>query len=279
MAAIFRDEYLMHGIHVIHDGKKVPAHIEKMFGEFGPYMLNGKRLDLLTKVQILVDSSISTTTTSGSSSSSASTGNMVKRAIVGGVLLGGAGALVGGVTGKRDSEIKSTSTESITTELTAELSFADGRSQYVFLTNMEGFHWLLGQANLEPMSDAELNNAEINEKNRILRIALHEEVVKNTKVPVLNKTLAEEFGKKYYAPGVIFTFFALWLFMSSFWGALFLAAVIGFFVNKFGKEIHSGYLTEKRGSDAANMKKYHDEIALEVQRRYGRMAHQVGETN
>lgn len=269
----------MHGINVINDGKKVPAHIEKMFGEFGPYMLNGKRLDLLTKVQILVDSSISTTTTSGSSSSSASTGNMVKRAIVGGVLLGGAGALAGGVTGKRDSEIKSTSTESISTELTAELTFADGRSQYVFLTNMEGFHWLLGQANLEPMSDAELNNAEINEKNRILRIALHEEVVKNTKVPVLNKTLAEEFGKKYYASGVIFTFFALWLFMSSFWGALFLAAVIGFFVNKFGKEIHSSYLTGKRGSDAANMKKYHDEIALEVQRRYGRMAHQAGETN
>lgn len=62
----------------------------------------------IVKVDIYEDGRISSSTTSTSGTSKAKTSSMIGRAAVGGVLLGGTGAVIGGTTGKR--EIGTTST-------------------------------------------------------------------------------------------------------------------------------------------------------------------------
>lgn len=62
----------------------------------------------IIKVDIYEDGRISSSTTSTSGASKAKTSSMIGRAAVGGVLLGGTGAIIGGTTGKR--EIGATST-------------------------------------------------------------------------------------------------------------------------------------------------------------------------
>ena len=75
----------MNEIYIFKNGETIPARIEKLFETHGPYTIEGKRLDFLTKVQLLVDSSSTSTLQSGTSTSSAKTGSMVGRAVVGGV--------------------------------------------------------------------------------------------------------------------------------------------------------------------------------------------------
>jgi hypothetical protein len=132
----------MNDIYIFRNGQTIPAKIEQLFVTHGPYTIEGNRLDLLTKAQIVVDSSTSSISQVGTSSSTANTGSMLGRAVVGGVLTGGAGAVIGGLSGKRDSTINTVSSESKSTELTTELTFEDGSNMYVLIKSMESFHWL-----------------------------------------------------------------------------------------------------------------------------------------
>lgn len=47
----------MKDIYIFKNGETIPAKIEKLFETHGPYTIEGKRLDLLSKVQVVVDSS------------------------------------------------------------------------------------------------------------------------------------------------------------------------------------------------------------------------------
>ncbi|MGZ4159738.1 MAG: hypothetical protein ACXVNF_02910 [Neobacillus sp.] len=178
-------------IYIFKDGKNIPAKIEKLFRTYGPYTIEGKRLDLLSKVQLLADSSTTSTIQSGTSTSSAKTGSMVGRAVVGGALAGGTGAVIGGLSGKRDSVINTVSSETLHTELTAELIFEDGGSMYVLLKDIKAFHWLLGFANQPSLTKDELEVEkrrsiafERNRNSRQLNKAHNEEMVRENKVIV-----------------------------------------------------------------------------------------------
>ena len=118
--------------------------------------LEDQRLDQLTKVQLLLDSSIVSTHQTGTGTSKAKTGNVIGRVVVGGVLMGGTGAVIGGLSGQRESEINTQIHSTTETELTAELFFENDKSLYVLLKSKEAFHWLLGFANQPSLTDTEL---------------------------------------------------------------------------------------------------------------------------
>jgi hypothetical protein len=161
----------MDGIFVFQNGNRVPAKVERMFKTHGVFLINGVRLDTLSKLQILVDSSTSTRFESGQSITTSDTDSAVGRAIVGGIILGGAGAVIGGTTGKKTSAIDSVITEVRNTQLTAGLTFNDGSTMNVFLTSLEVYHWLLDMVGKPPMTDEEL------EAERKLAIKTEEETV------------------------------------------------------------------------------------------------------
>ena len=176
----------MNDIYIFRDGQTIPAKIEQLFVTHGPYTIEGKRLDLLTKAQIIVDSSTSSISQVGTSSSTANTGSMLGRAVVGGVLTGGAGAVIGGLSGKRDSTINTVSSESKNTELTTELTFDDGSSLYVLIKSMKSFHWLLGFASQRAWSEGEIETFRNQASNKKFEMELydaHEEAIKKIGYP------------------------------------------------------------------------------------------------
>jgi hypothetical protein len=146
----------MKEIFFLKSGESLPAKIEKLFQTHGPFTIEGRRLDCLAKVNVLVDSSISTMQTTGTSTSKAKTGSMLGRAVVGGVLTGGSGAIIGGLSGKREAYTNTISSEVKQTEITAELIFQDENSLYVVIKSIEAFHWLLSFAGQRPLTDDEL---------------------------------------------------------------------------------------------------------------------------
>ncbi|MGZ4978709.1 MAG: hypothetical protein ACXV8O_16305 [Methylobacter sp.] len=168
----------MNDIYIFKNGETVPAQIERMFGTHGPYILENRRLDFLTKVQIITDSSTSTINQTGTSVSNAKTGSMLGRAVVGGVLAGGTGAVIGGLSGKRETQINTISSEIVDTALTAELIFEDGSLMYVLLKSIESFQWLLGFANQPSMNDEQL---EIEEENASKQLGIDKMEAINSK--------------------------------------------------------------------------------------------------
>jgi len=168
----------MKEIYIFKNGKTIQARIEKLFETFGPYTIEGRRLDLLTKVQLLVDSSTTSTYQSGTNTSIAKTGSMVGRAVMGGVLIGGVGAVIGGLSGKRESVINTVNNEILHTELTAELIFEDGYSLYVLLKDKGSFHWLLSFVNQTPLTDEEIEIDREKREKEVERIRLEVERIR-----------------------------------------------------------------------------------------------------
>lgn len=146
----------MDGIYRIKNGEPVKTEIKRMFDTHGPYMLDQQRLDMLTKVSVLVDASTTTSYESGTQESKANISSAVGRAVVGGVLAGGVGAVVGGTTGKRNTTISSVITEELDTNLTVELEFSNARPIHVIITKLSSYHWLLEQLNQEPATDEQI---------------------------------------------------------------------------------------------------------------------------
>lgn len=146
----------MSDIYILKNGGKQKVSVVKMFKTHGAYLLDGKRVDHLQKVQLLHDSSTQTYSQKGSSIDSVNNANMLKRAVVGGVLTGGVGAVIGGVTAERTSSINSVTKTTVNTELTAELTYLDGESQFVVFDDLKPYHWLLSFVNQTPMTDEEI---------------------------------------------------------------------------------------------------------------------------
>jgi len=134
----------MQGIYTFKDEETVPAVVERMYGTHGPHTLNGKRLDWLTSVQVLANSSTSTTTQASGSISQEKSGNMLER----------------------EPQSSTISNETLAVELTAELIFNDGTSEYVLLRSMEAYHLLLSYVNKAPLTDKELKMEEARAINK-----------------------------------------------------------------------------------------------------------------
>lgn len=73
----------------------------------------------------LTDNQQTITTTTGNADTSTSTGSMAGRALVGGILLGGVGALAGATTAKKDTDISTTTSHTTTHDYIIYLSVDD----------------------------------------------------------------------------------------------------------------------------------------------------------
>lgn len=205
----------MKDIYVLKSGESVPAKIERMFQTHGPFTIEGRRLDFLIKVNVLVDSSTSVIQTTGTSTSKAKTGSMVGRAVVGGVLTGGTGAIIGGLSAKRDSDTNTISSEVKQTEITAELIFEGETSLYVVIRSIEAFHWLLSFAGQKPLTDEELE-IERNKAEELKELQLQRDLEALRKISQNPKSQAVELNKiesKYSAEFIfVFVLFMVLLF-------------------------------------------------------------------
>jgi predicted Zn finger-like uncharacterized protein len=171
-------------IYIFKEGRPVLAEIKRLIGKDSKVVfLEDQRLDQLTKVSLLFDSS----TTTSKEINKANTGSMLGRAAAGAIVFGGAGAVVGGLSGSRESVIN---TSIIGTELTAELLFENGKNIYVLLIHKDLFYWLLGFANQPLLTDKELNfekqKAEEYKKEQLL--AIENEKIKNEKLELEEKS-------------------------------------------------------------------------------------------
>lgn len=208
----------MSDIYILKNGGKQKVSVVKMFNTHGAYLLDGKRVDHLQKVQLLHDSSTQTHSQTGSSIDTVNNANMLKRAVVGGVLTGGVGAVVGGVTAERTSSINSVTKTTVNTELTAELTYSDGETQFVLFNDLKPYHWLLSFVNQPPMTDAELEN------ERLLAQQLkskNEFSFQLNRLFLMPETIEDKIRKhKYYihvavfiALALVFQVFALFIFV------------------------------------------------------------------
>ena len=173
----------MFTIEINSTGIKKKATIEKLFLHNGPFCITQSknkdgfpvplaRLDYIETVEVVNDlSTRSTITTSeGNSVTTAKTGNMVKRAVIGGVLTGGAGAVIGGVTGTKNTEVStiSNSSETIKYLVTLQVKFKDGKVLIISVNDPEITELLYSHIGTECISDDEL---EILKQKSLTKIA------------------------------------------------------------------------------------------------------------
>lgn len=83
---------------------------------------------------------------------------MVGRAAVGGVVFGGAGAVLGGATAKKTTVSSSTSVEIRNTELTCKLKFSNDDVLHAIITDVAAYHWLLAFTSLPAATTNELEH-------------------------------------------------------------------------------------------------------------------------
>lgn len=162
-------------IHPIGRERSQPFQFARLHRTHGPWLMNGLRLDELVSAEILLDSSTSTVHETSQSKSSASNTSTIGRTIVGGVAMGGVGAVIGGVTGKRTTETTSNSVEHRNVELTLKLVFLRGETLHAIVSDVAAYHWLLEFTTMTPASVEEIaaqsrqamllkNDQELNER-------------------------------------------------------------------------------------------------------------------
>lgn len=139
-------------IHPIGRERSQPFEFKQLYGTHGSWQIHGLRLDKLESAEILQDSSTSTVRETSQSTSTASSSSSMGRAIVGGVALGGVGAMIGGATGKRLTETISNAVESKAIELTVKLVFIGGEVLHAIVTDVAAYHWLFEFTTMAPAS-------------------------------------------------------------------------------------------------------------------------------
>lgn len=141
---------------LLKDGKKIKASTYQMFETHGVPMLDEQRLDTLVDVSLLFDGSTVETHSTSSGESTVNNKNMAKRAVVGGVLLGGTGAIIGGATAKQEIITNSRTVEKIKANLTVKLCYDSGFEQIIILNNIDHFHYFMSFVNMRPKSDNDI---------------------------------------------------------------------------------------------------------------------------
>lgn len=142
----------------VSQGNETSFTIKRLFDSHGPWTINGKRLDELESVDIILDSSTSSRHETSLGNITANTGSMIGRAAVGGAVFGGAGAVLGGATAKKTTINQSTSVEVRNTELTCKLKFSDDDVLHAIITDVAAYHWLLAFTSLPAATKSELEH-------------------------------------------------------------------------------------------------------------------------
>ena len=176
----------MYIVEFLSEGNKKKAKINKIFLDRGPFCIyqihdvNGfpkpiGRFDQILDIEVLGDLSTKKTIThtEGTSTTTAKTGNLVKRAVIGGVLTGVGGAVIGGVTGTKETEIKtkSESFDEINYLVQLKLQFIDKTVIIINVNNPEITDLLYSYIGKVPLSDAELSDlkkAALEDRKKIL---------------------------------------------------------------------------------------------------------------
>lgn len=162
---------IMYIVDIWSEGVKKKAKIAKLFLTEGPFCLyqihdvNGfpkpiARLDNIKQIEVVDDLSTSKTivTTEANSTTTSSTGNLVKRAVIGGILLGPTGAVIGGVTGTKNTKTIENSeyTEKVNYLLNINLILKDGMSIIVKVDNPEVTDLFCSYLGAKTVTDGEL---------------------------------------------------------------------------------------------------------------------------
>ena len=154
-------------VEAIIDGKYINCSIGKMFNNQGPFCIYEsvdwyglpivlRRLDKMQSIEVLSDLSKRRTSTKTSGNQGASTSNVVGRAIVGGLISGGVGAIIGGVTGEKRITTSSISTEDIDLNLILSIRFSDEPSLTIKLTDTSVLEFIASFSGSTAASDDEL---------------------------------------------------------------------------------------------------------------------------
>lgn len=216
----------MSNIYIFENGTKKRVTVERMFKTHGSYVLEGRRLDQLVRVQIIHDSSTSSQTHQGTSIDSVNNLNMLKRAAVGGVLIGGVGAAIGGITAQREATINTVTNTHINTELTAELIYADGTSQYVLLDDIKPFHWLLSCVNQKPLTDEEVESERLAALREQKGLELRQILAPTVELIFLPPVFAKDKAKQFVIPVLVVISIILLIAMTHKFIAIIIIAVL-----------------------------------------------------
>lgn len=146
-------------VHPLNRDSGAVFEFKKLFGTHGPDTINGRRLDELATVEVLLDSSTSVMTETGLAHTTSSASGVLGRAAVGAIVAGGAGAVIGGATGQKTTSTTSTRVEIRNTNLTVRLTFEDGHSLPAVITDERAYHWLLELASAPALTAHELDLA------------------------------------------------------------------------------------------------------------------------
>lgn len=161
----------MYTVEIVSAGVKKKIKIDKLFIYNGPFCfyhikdVNGfpksiGRFDEIEEIETISDLSIRNTETisEGTSTTKAATGNLVKRAVVGGVLTGVGGAVIGGVTGTKNTETVtiSKSLEKIEYLVKLKVKFVDGQILIVNVNDSEITELLFSHIGVQTIQDEKL---------------------------------------------------------------------------------------------------------------------------
>lgn len=161
----------MYTVEIVSAGVKKKTKIDKLFIYNGPFCFyhvkdadgfpkSIGRFDEIEEIETISDLSIRNTETisEGTSTTTAATGNLVKRAVVGGVLTGVGGAVIGGVTGTKKTETitKSKSLEKIEYLVQLKVKFVDGQILIVNVNDPEITELLFSHIGVKTIQDEKL---------------------------------------------------------------------------------------------------------------------------
>jgi len=144
-------------IKIIEAGNTKIVPVKMLYNTYGPLALAGGRLDQLRDVVLVADSTTSTFEEKGNSESKARTGSVIGRSLVGGLLVGGVGAVVGGTTAGRSDSFTSVTQEKKSYNFTLSLEWKDGTRKIASVDNPQDLEWLMSFLGSPEMSEEEIH--------------------------------------------------------------------------------------------------------------------------
>ena len=216
-------------INVISSGEELRYSVGKIFIEFGPYCIykdldadgfaiNPFRLDGLLGFDIISDKTTTDTKMITNGTEVTNNKNLVKRAVVGGLILGPGAAAVGALSSERKVSNETIVEEKINTNVTAKLTAHDGEKIIVLIKNSDHIDFFSSFLNSKRF-DQELMSLELNrfkksvfDKNRNFetqKIRANILIDVNKSYEHRNKKLQSEIDGKYKF--VRYVIFASWV--------------------------------------------------------------------
>lgn len=184
----------MKTITLIASGKARVVRLEKLFDTYGPWTIEGQRVDQLKDVVLLSESSTSTFTESGTGLSKTSTAGVVGRSLVGGVLAGGVGAVVGGATAGRKESYQAVTTEKKIFDMTVSLEWMDGVKKIAKLDSPEDLRWLVSYVGQPEMTGEGIEEDKKSYAEEQLRLSVWREVDNDLPKQTSNEEMGGAFG-------------------------------------------------------------------------------------